>query len=283
MPKYGVHPQRKFPKSGSEAPNSPYCGSKQLTRPEQLRDEGKGGKITLFAFSPSLQPTSEREGWLIPEQTKADLDVPVDVLDLTSRSANVLADLRIKSMRQLLRAPKRKLLQVPRFGVRSMAEVERKVLQYLAGEWPTGLACQDREEKALAGSALGPRAWVDHMLSFLPERERNILAAHYGLWDGKTQTLASIGSRLGVSRERVRQIEARELRRLGRVFGSSRMKDLFGKKLEAFGDQKLKRRRALMKKDGLIGAMADDCAAGEAALAIRFLQKVWWCGKQNQQ
>ncbi|MDZ7859926.1 MAG: RNA polymerase sigma factor RpoD/SigA [Candidatus Krumholzibacteriota bacterium] len=48
----------------------------------------------------------------------------------------------------------------------------------------------------------------------LSEREKYILKIRYGLLDGETHTLASIGERINVSRERVRQIEKRALGKL---------------------------------------------------------------------
>ena len=75
------------------------------------------------------------QGWGIPETAKADLDARVDVLDLTPKPANVLAGLRISSIGGLLSVPKPKLLANPGFGSQSMAEVERKVSQYLAGKF----------------------------------------------------------------------------------------------------------------------------------------------------
>lgn len=258
----------------SEAGQAHVGGSEPGTRPAPLRG-------AFFAFSRSVQPTLHSDGWVIPEPVRAALDVRVDVLDLTPRSANVLANLRIRSVRQLLREPKTKLLRSPRFGAQSLAEVERKVDQYLAGRWPPPLAGQKGKKRGKAGSPLAPKAVVDGMLSILPEREQSILAARYGLWDGKTQTLANIANQHGVTRERVRQIEARELCRLGRVFSSSRGKGLLGKKFKEVSNQKFKRRLSLELKDGLTGAMANDCTPQEAALAIQFCKKVWWGGKQK--
>ncbi|NNJ13622.1 sigma-70 family RNA polymerase sigma factor [Chloroflexales bacterium ZM16-3] len=63
-------------------------------------------------------------------------------------------------------------------------------------------------EAALMSAAL--RAAV----ATLPERERHLIALRYGLEDGQERTLAEVGEVFGVSRERVRQIEAVALRRL---------------------------------------------------------------------
>jgi RNA polymerase primary sigma factor len=51
-------------------------------------------------------------------------------------------------------------------------------------------------------------------LSALPDRERQVLVLRYGLDDAEPKTLEEIGRRLGLTRERVRQIELESLRRL---------------------------------------------------------------------
>ncbi len=58
------------------------------------------------------------------------------------------------------------------------------------------------------------RAQLEEILSTLPLREVRILQLRYGLLDGETYTLEEVGRKLGVTRERVRQIEAQALSRL---------------------------------------------------------------------
>ena len=55
---------------------------------------------------------------------------------------------------------------------------------------------------------------VHDILETLPPREARILQLRYGLLDGKSHTLGEVGKKLGVTRERIRQIEAQALRRL---------------------------------------------------------------------
>lgn len=58
------------------------------------------------------------------------------------------------------------------------------------------------------------RKHLEEILDRLPPREARILQLRYGLLDGQVLTLNEVGRRMGVTRERVRQIEAQALRRL---------------------------------------------------------------------
>jgi RNA polymerase primary sigma factor len=57
-------------------------------------------------------------------------------------------------------------------------------------------------------------AEVREALRSLSERERMVLVLRFGLTDGRERTLAEVSKQLGVTRERVRQIEGRALRKL---------------------------------------------------------------------
>ncbi|MGQ9828910.1 MAG: sigma-70 family RNA polymerase sigma factor [Roseiflexus sp.] len=58
------------------------------------------------------------------------------------------------------------------------------------------------------------REQIDSALEKLPERERRIIQLRYGLYDGHYRTLEEVGREFGITRERIRQIEARVLRKL---------------------------------------------------------------------
>ena len=58
------------------------------------------------------------------------------------------------------------------------------------------------------------REQVTQLLDRLPEREGYILRLRYGLLDGRVHTLEEVGKEIGVTRERVRQLEAQALNRL---------------------------------------------------------------------
>jgi RNA polymerase primary sigma factor len=68
------------------------------------------------------------------------------------------------------------------------------------------------------------RESLQYILQDLPPREVRILQLRYGLVDGETYTLEEVGKKLGVTRERVRQIEAQALSRLRHPTRSRKLK-----------------------------------------------------------
>ena len=66
---------------------------------------------------------------------------------------------------------------------------------------------------------------LNDILYSLPPREVRILQMRYGLVDGETYTFEEVGKKLGVTRERVRQIEAQALSRLRHPTHSRQLRD----------------------------------------------------------
>ena len=69
------------------------------------------------------------------------------------------------------------------------------------------------------------REQLEEMLEDLSERESEVLRLRFGLEDGHAHTLEDVGKRFGVTRERIRQIEAKALRKLRHPSRSRRLKD----------------------------------------------------------
>jgi RNA polymerase primary sigma factor len=69
---------------------------------------------------------------------------------------------------------------------------------------------------------------MEEILDGLSERERKVLVMRFGLEDGVTRTLEDVGREFSVTRERVRQIEAKALRKLRHPLRSRKLRDYLG-------------------------------------------------------
>lgn len=126
-------------------------------------------------------------------------------------------------------------LEVPPKKVENMIQVARRPLSL---ETPT-----DDEEDSVLGDfieddeATPPddtatynllREHLGEVLNSLPPREVRILQLRYGLLDGQAYTLEEVGRKMGVTRERVRQIEAQALSRLRHPSIRRKLRDYLG-------------------------------------------------------
>ena len=69
------------------------------------------------------------------------------------------------------------------------------------------------------------REQLDEVLNTLTEREQKVLRLRFGIDDGQPKTLEDVGKRFNVTRERIRQIEAKALRKLRHPSRSRKLKD----------------------------------------------------------
>ena len=69
---------------------------------------------------------------------------------------------------------------------------------------------------------------ISKVLLTLTEREEKVIRLRFGLEDGKSRTLEEVGQLFGVTRERIRQIEAKALRKLRHPSRSRKLKDYMG-------------------------------------------------------
>jgi len=66
---------------------------------------------------------------------------------------------------------------------------------------------------------------VEDVLNTLSDRERRVLELRFGLIDGRSRTLEEVGRDFGVTRERIRQIEAKALRKLRHPSRARKLRD----------------------------------------------------------
>lgn len=86
---------------------------------------------------------------------------------------------------------------------------------------------EDRDTPAPADSASYAllREQLSEVLHTLTPREENVLKLRFGLEDGRTRTLEEVGQQFNITRERIRQIEAKALRKLRHPSRSKKLKD----------------------------------------------------------
>jgi RNA polymerase primary sigma factor len=127
-------------------------------------------------------------------------------------------------------------LEIPTRKAEEMLRVARRPLSLEMptddeGESELGDFIEDEDSLApdeeVTSSML--RELLQHILRDLPPREVRILQLRYGLVDGETYTLEEVGKKLGVTRERVRQIEAQALSRLRHPTHSRKLRDFLKK------------------------------------------------------
>jgi RNA polymerase primary sigma factor len=123
-------------------------------------------------------------------------------------------------------------MEIPVRKVEQMLDVARRPLSLEMptddeGESTLGDFVEDTESPAPPDrvSAVMLRDLLLEILVDLPPREVKILQMRYGLLDGQTYTLEQVGKKLGVTRERVRQIEAQALSRLRHPAHARRLRD----------------------------------------------------------
>ncbi len=202
-------------------------GNIGLIRASNKFDYKRGHKFSTYATWWIRQAVTRA----IADQSRT-IRVPVHMGDQINKMLRISHQLT----QQLGRGPTPEELaaemEIPVRKVEQMLDVARRPLSL---EMPT----DDEEESTLGDfvedtdspsppdevSSAMLRELLLEILVDLPPREVKILQMRYGLLDGQTYTLEEVGKKLGVTRERVRQIEAQALSRLRHPAHARRLRD----------------------------------------------------------
>ncbi|MGV8050575.1 MAG: sigma-70 family RNA polymerase sigma factor [Anaerolineaceae bacterium] len=209
-----------------------------------LIQEGNIGLIRAtkkFEYQRGHKFSTYATWWIRQAVTRAIADqgrtirVPVHMGDQINKLLRVQHQLTQKLGRDPSVEELAEALEVPPKKVENMIQVARRPLSL---ETPT-----DDEEDSVLGDFIEDdeapppdetatynllREHLDEVLDTLPPREVRILQLRYGLLDGQAYTLEEVGRKMGVTRERVRQIEAQALTRLRHPSVRRKLRDYLG-------------------------------------------------------
>jgi RNA polymerase primary sigma factor len=104
--------------------------------------------------------------------------------------------------------------------VEDMDEIEQTYANYLIDENPL-----NNPEKMCERANL--RELMESALKMLKQREQRVLRLRFGFIDGRPRTLEEVGAECNVTRERIRQLEAKALRALRHPSRSRKLVDFF--------------------------------------------------------
>ena len=190
-------------------------------------DSSKGYKFSTYATWWIRQAITRA----IADQAKT-IRVPVHMVETINKLKRVQRQLTLELNREPTEKELSDKLKIPEEKVREIIKIS---LDPLSLETPIG----EEEDSHLGDfvqdkNSLSPEEYainevlkdeISEVLLTLTEREEQVLKLRFGLVDGTCRTLEEVGMIFGVTRERIRQIEAKALRKLRHPSRSKKLKD----------------------------------------------------------